>query len=1560
MKTHARWYRALLIIVTFALFVPLWSGIVQASPGAIPPAAKPVDGGDPDAPKKPPVGSVPGGPNGPAQLNQEEEGLALERDWAFYSRRTAGDPNVPFDMQAAARLRAAAADQLGSPGSRPSAPQTPGTFGGAWATAGPNPMVLTGRGDGTFDAMTGRIGALAIRSTAPYTIYLGGAQGGIWISSTATSVWTPKTDFMGTLAIGALALAPSNEDTVYVGTGEGALSGDSYFGEGIYKSTNAGGTFTKISAAGYFTATSISKLVVHNSDENTLYVGTLRGRGGERRTSPPTAAMPFGIWKSTDGGINWSAVLTVSTSPLVMSGVTDLVMDPQNSSVVYASILGSGISKTVDGGLTWQTAMTGLPTGDYATAPSRIALGISHPATQTNATLYAGFEYYSGITKVPSRVYKSTDNAGTWSLVGTAVVDNYCGSQCTYDNVIGVDPGDPNTVYALGLYDYTNGSGGIYRSRDGGTTWVDLGFNLHPDYHAIAIRKDNPSYLVIGNDGGVWSTAAQGGRLNPGDAPNATSWVNLNGNVNPATAVVNSRSGLALGQFTSIATNPAVANRFYGGTQDNGTLRKSTSSATWYDVSSGDGGQVLIDPTDANFVYGTYYGIRTYRFTDGGGLYSGGFTSNEFIRGGLDLTDRSEFYIPWMMDPANPARLYLGTYRVYRTDNAKTANAGDVYWNTVSGDLTSGCTGTAPNGARGCYISAFGKSAGANALYVGTDEGWIWLSTNSTAGTPTWTRLDQVGVSTPNRPIASIAVDASNYRVAYVGFNGFNAATPSQPGHIFKTTNAGQSWTDISNNLPDIPVNSVVLDPADPQTIYIGTDIGPYVTTNGGSLWSPLGSGFPVVAIWQLALNAYTRQIVAGTHGRGAWSLTDSSTLLPALQISKQTGATPVGPGSTLQYTVTVENHGNVTATNVVITDQIPANTTFVAAGSGGALTGSNVVFNVPLIAPPTTVATGGSLGIGVLPGRATVTFTVQIASGGAVTTGSTITNDNYLASSTEVAPVYGSPHITTLAPSAGVAVLPLTQMDGARSGQSLFYPFTIQNNGYLNDSFTLLSTGNSWAVSFWDSTGATQIGGTPVIGAGATASVLVKVAVPAGMPNAFWDVATVHASSDNSPVVEATAAVTTTAVTYDILLVDNDDAHPNSEATYQAALTAGGYSYNYLDLRTAPGHQLPINYLKAHKAVVWFAGMSYPGPLLPYESELAAYLDGGGRIFMSGQDILDQSAGTTPFVLNYLHINWDGTEGQNDRGTLTVTAVITSPFSAGLSPMAMNYAAAGFAADYSDQITPTFPAEVAFLDDKGKPDALQVDTGVYKVIFLGFPFEVIQSAPERAAVLDRGLKYLLASSALTGVGVSGPAVLQQNAAGSYIATAAPISSTRPVRYYWQADEQTAANVLGLGSDTRSYTWSTLGPKTITVTASNEDVWAALSGVNQVPAVNSAATGLASFIYNPTTRVLSYTLSIGNLVGATAAHIHYGAAGVNGGVAHTLNTPVGGAASGAVTLSASDETALYAGGLYVNVHTAANPGGEVRGQIMVTGGHTTQVAHVVVVHPVLYFPLVGR
>ncbi|WP_183407079.1 DUF11 domain-containing protein [Nocardioides marmorisolisilvae] len=1242
------------------------------------------------------------------------------RDAYYWSRLLAGDD--PITVQEAASLRTKAAKAAGK--ADKGAP-VGAAKGGAWTGQGPNPIVQNGRTSNAFQAVSGRISALAIRNNG--SIILGAAQGGVWTYDAGSGTWTPRTNASDTQSVGALAIAPSNDNVVYMGSGEGALSGDSYYGDGFYRSTDGGLTWSHVSTL--FTGQAVSAIAVDPTNYQHVYAATVRGRGGNHRTSSPTAAA-YGVYESTNGGTTWT--LRKGTHD-ELHGATDLVIDPQNPSVLYASFWGDAIYKSTNGGQTWATAMTGLPAGNFLEGGTRFALGISHPSATAAATLYTGFDYFdSSDVYHNGRVYKSTDGGSTWAATATGTGTNsilgYCGTQCFYDNVVKPDPTNPNVVYALGSYGYNNSpqSGGVYRSTDGGATWKNLGYDLHPDFHAFAFQPTNTQHIAIGNDGGIWESQTGGGRNNPGDPLSAADWQDLNGQVNPTTAALIHSTGLAITQFSSIATVPNVPGQFWGGTQDNGTLRKSTANSRWFDQASGDGGQVIVDQTTPNtlnpnvpaYVFGTYTGTSIYRYDPS---ETNTFFGNEPIDGGIDTTDRAEFYLPWVQNRGNVNQLFLGTYRVYRTNNAEAASAGDVTWDPISPDLTSGCTGSAPNGARGCLISALGVADGGEGVYAGTDEGWIQVSPDAVVSdTPTWHRT---GVGTlPNRPVDQIAVDHSNWRVAYAAYGGFGAATPGNSGHLFATSNGGGSWTDIGTGLPDVPINTVVIDPANAKTLYVGTDVGAFFTTNGGNKWFALGSGMPKVSVWQMDFDATNGVLVAGTHGRGAYTMTNS-TARPALVVSTADSGRPVGPGSTIDYTITVRNIGNAAANAVSVTDPVPAHTSFVSAGNGGTLGGKTIHWDGK------TVPAGGSI---------TLTFKAKIATNLSSSV-SAIVNDGVGVKIGSVPVANGSPHTTRIAPAHAATVDPAADTEGGKDGDFATFTEHITNDGYQSDTYTVSTSGGSWASTVYDASCTTPITTTASVAAGDTVDVCVKVAVPADADEAASNDTTLTVTSSADSSVTGAATLTSLAAKYDTLVVDQDTNDPiDSAPYYEDALSANSTAYGYWDLGEDP--ELPASYLAAHKNVVWFTGNSYPAPITPYEAALKAFLDGGGRLFMSGQDILDQAAGTTDFVFDYLHIDWDGSEVQNDKATDAVHGVSGNAVTDGIGDVPLDHSVLG--ANFEDQITPVGPATAAFTDDAADADALTVSTDGYKVMFLAFPYEAYGNAADRADLMNRAITW--------------------------------------------------------------------------------------------------------------------------------------------------------------------------------------------------------------------------
>jgi predicted alpha-1,2-mannosidase len=323
-------------------------------------------------------------------------------------------------------------------------------------------------------------------------------------------------------------------------------------------------------------------------------------------------------------------------------------------------------------------------------------------------------------------------------------------------------------------------------------------------------------------------------------------------------------------------------------------------------------------------------------------------------------------------------------------------------------------------------------------------------------------------------------------------------------------------------------------------------------------------------------------------------------------------------------------------------------------------------------------------------------------------------------------------------APAHKVTLAPAAQKSGGRVGSQATFTEHLTNAGYEADSYTITSS-SSWTAHVYDASCATPVSATATVQPGATLDLCVKVDVPASAADGDTSDTTLTATSTTDASATATAKLTSVAVTADTLLVDGDGSGPNVESYYESALAANGVAYSYWDLSADP--TLPLSMLTTHKNVVWFTGNAYPGPITPYESELATFLDGGGRLFMSGQDILDGSAGTTSFVKNYLHINWDGSEAQNDKPTANVHGVAGNAVSDGIGTVPLDHSVLN--ASYEDEVTPIAPATPAFTDDTSSADALSVTAGAYKVVFLGFPFEAYGTAAQKADLMHRVLAYL-------------------------------------------------------------------------------------------------------------------------------------------------------------------------------------------------------------------------
>jgi photosystem II stability/assembly factor-like uncharacterized protein len=746
-----------------------------------------------------------------------------------------------------------------------------------WVPEGPSPVLL-----GNV-ANSGRIAALAADPTNANTIYIAAAGGGVWKTTDGGTSWIPLTDNQQTLFMGAIAVAPSDPNTIYAGTGEADNSGDSFYGRGVLKSTDAGATWTLLGNS-QFDRRTISKVVVSPTDPNTVYVAVANeGTNGASVLRPNT-----GVWKSTDGGITWTNTTTrVSTT----QDYSDLVMDPLDPQTLYAAVgtltgaLANGVYKTSDGGNTWAVAGN-FPKGSN-NGNTKIAI-----APTNRLVLYVSIAnpYEGSRSGALGKMMKSVDGGLTWNQLTNP--PNYMGSQGWYDSTLAVDPSTPNTVYAGGAARPNS----IIRSLDGGNSWSDLsvgsdGQGPHADHHGIGF--DAAGRLLDGNDGGIW-------RL---DNQTPVRWSNLNGN-------------LQITQFYGIALHPTDPKTIYGGSQDNGT-DKTTGSLAWTEFSfGGDGGYVRIDSNNPHTVYHTFeyqiYGSIFLQRSDNDG------TTWVTKTTGINTSDAGNAYPFYVIDPSNSSRLLLGTNRVYES-----TNRGDN-WTPISTPTMNGWVvaspidrlAVAPTDGNTIYVSVGGDFGNSWHIFVTTNDGGSWIERD----------LPVTG------QIAGLQVDPTNSQIAYAVRNAFGG------GHVFRTTDGGVSWTDISGNLPNLPAYTIALGSG---TIYIGNDDGVYFSTDSGANWTRLGDGLPNVQVHELVLNAAFGILAAGTYGRGVWELNVGSV---ATHFLVTPSANPVTAGSASQFTVTAVDDQNNPVTSYSGTIHfsssdggatLPGDYTFTAADAG-------------------------------------------------------------------------------------------------------------------------------------------------------------------------------------------------------------------------------------------------------------------------------------------------------------------------------------------------------------------------------------------------------------------------------------------------------------------------------------------------------------------------------------------------------------------------------------------------------------------------------------------------
>jgi len=687
----------------------------------------------------------------------------------------------------------------------------------------------------------------------PNLFYIGVNNGGVWKTTDAGRTWVPIFDGQPTGSIGALAVAPSNPDIIYVGSGEGLRRPDLSTGDGIYKSTDAGHTWRHL---GLRDGQQITNVIVDPQDPNRVFVAVLGhpyGPNSER-----------GVFRSTDGGETWQKIFYKDDD----TGATDLAFDPKNPQTLYADMWSSrrppwttgnpleghtgGLFKSSDGGDTWHPLAKGLPTN--AQGLGRIGFGISPSNPNRMYALVDAAPEVGGL-------YRSDDAGESWQRVNHEERIWGRGSDFAW---VRVAPDNPDTIYICNT--------STYRSSDAGTSFTAIkGAPGGDDYHTVWINPENPRIILLASDQGATIT------VNGGDT--WSSWYNQ-----PSA------------QFYHVITDNQFPYWVYGGQQESGSAGTASRSdwgeitfRDWHPVGTEEYGYVAPDPLHPNLIYGgkaTRFDMITGQTQD---------VSPVILRTGKYRFNRTA---PLIFSPAAPHTLYLGSNVLF-----KTADAGHS-WQIISPDLTREDPGVPPNIGdmiasdpaqgkhRGVIYSLAPSSLDANLIWAGTDDGLVWLTRD---GGQNWREVSPPGLTAWSK-IAQL--DASHFdpNGVYAAVNRFRL--DDLHPYIYRTHDGGQTWEKITNGLPDdASVNVVREDPVRQGLLFAGTERAIYVSFNDGDSWQSLQLNLPATSMRDLVVHG--DDIVVGTHGRSFWILDDITALREVTSEAAAASAFLFRPGIT-------------------------------------------------------------------------------------------------------------------------------------------------------------------------------------------------------------------------------------------------------------------------------------------------------------------------------------------------------------------------------------------------------------------------------------------------------------------------------------------------------------------------------------------------------------------------------------------------------------------------------------------------------------------------------------
>ncbi len=702
----------------------------------------------------------------------------------------------------------------------------------------------------------GRINVVVAHPTNTNIMFAGNASGGIYKTVNAGETWYSVFDDKPYLAIGDIKFDPKNPNIIYAGTGDPHVSSYPFVGDGIYKSTNLGETWSR---CGLTEGSIVSKIQIDPQNSNIIYAATM--------------GLPFkrtkerGVYKSTDAGNTWEQILFISDD----AGVADMIIDHTNPDILYATgwnrirnmgeSLATGqaakIYKSTDGGQTWNILTNGLPQEDFC----RIGLCMSSNDSKILYSIYIGvdFEVYG--------IYKTTDAGQTWTELNTNYLkeNKILGGFGWYFGQIRVNPSNNNEIYVLGV--------DLFRTIDNGETWNMATppwytYEVHADKHDIFFINSNN--LLLATDGGLYQTT-----------DNCQFWYDIDNIPN--------------NQVYHLAVSPHVTGVYRIGVQDNGTNDGNYQFINaWAKIAGGDGFQPIFHPTDENIFYVEMQNGSLRSTSDGGYNFS---TFSETII----QEDRRAWDMPYIMSPHDPEIMFCGTYRIYKNSDAPQDN-----WTPISPDLTTG------ENNRYHVLSTISQSIiNEKIIYAGASDGNIHITKD---GGGTWTNISN---GLPQRYISEIMASPIYENTVFVANSGYmyNEYIP----HLHRSDNNGATWTDISGDLPQLGINDIWIDAqSNDQIIFVATDGGVYFTKNAGANWYKAGNNLPLVPITDIEYDYQNNRIVAGTYGRSVWSI-DYQSVISKIKEIKNTASIRIYPNPS-RGIINIETHANyeLTVYNII------------------------------------------------------------------------------------------------------------------------------------------------------------------------------------------------------------------------------------------------------------------------------------------------------------------------------------------------------------------------------------------------------------------------------------------------------------------------------------------------------------------------------------------------------------------------------------------------------------------------------------------------------------------